>query len=286
MIRGLLPAALDALEKNNTHTLLTTQLTRQLRTLEPHQQGARLIAWILEENRYRQLLSPVLVQLASALSSNKSRIEQAAGNKAPLTRVPLLGRLSRALAEDLSERTTNNVEARLLAASEDETEPLWDLIHEQLLVLHDQLRTNPELARELTAMRDNWLDSPRSGELGKRVWCQLRSGLEQDLRSEQPAATEHLAALITAAGSAVSQKPGLAARLEATMLDGVERILARHGEHIETMIRQTIGEWDADTLMQKLEQQVGPDLQFIRINGTLIGGLGGIILHAVGSLVW
>ena len=60
----------------------------------------------------------------------------------------------------------------------------------------------------------------------------------------------------------------------------------QHGEHLETMIRETIEEWDADTLMNKLEQQVGPDLQFIRINGTLIGGLVGLALHAVGKVLW
>ncbi len=52
------------------------------------------------------------------------------------------------------------------------------------------------------------------------------------------------------------------------------------------MVRQTIEEWDPDTLMQKLEHQVGPDLQYIRSNGTLIGGLVGIALYGIGRMIW
>ena len=67
-------------------------------------------------------------------------------------------------------------------------------------------------------------------------------------------------------------------------LDGL--LSCQHGEHLETMIRHTVEDWDPDTLIQKLEQQVGPDLQFIRINGTLIGGSVGLTLHALGKLFW
>lgn len=282
----MLPTALDTLENNNTHKLITAKLTEQLRTVEPNKSAVKLLAWLLSENRYRQLLAPVLVQLASAIYSNKNRIEQAAGDKAPLTRVPLLGRISRAIAEDISERTADSVEAKLIAASEDDTDPLWDIIHEQIIAAQDQFQTSPELIQQLETIRDQWLDDPQSGELAERIWSQVRLSLDHDLQSETPKTIDHLASIITATGTAIDKNPELAAKIETTLLEGIEKILEKHGDHIETMIRQTIKDWDADTLMEKLEQQVGPDLQFIRINGTLIGGLVGITLHGLGLLIW
>ena len=91
-------------------------------------------------------------------------------------------------------------------------------------------------------------------------------------------------AVITAAGTAIDQNPELAEKIETTLLEGIEQILNNHGDHIETMIRQTIKDWDADTLMEKLEQQVGPDLQFIRINGTVVGGVAGLVIYSVSNL--
>ena len=282
----MLPTALDALEKNGTHKLLTTKLTEQLQTLEPHTISSKLLTWMLSDNRYRQLLAPVLAQLASTLAHNKERIETAAGKEAPLTRVPLLGRISRAIAEDMSDRATGSIETKLIAASKDETEPLWDIIHEQILRAKEHVQTNPELKDQLENIRDQWLGNPQSGELAERIWIQIRQSLENDLSSDTPKTVDHLAAIIVATGSSIEQNPDLAEKIESILLDGIEQILDQHGEHLENMIRRTIDEWDADTLMQKLENQVGPDLQYIRINGTLIGGLVGIALHAIGHLIW
>jgi len=282
----MLPTALDALEKNNTHKLLTSKLTEQLRTLQPNEISAKLLEWMLSENRYRQLLAPVLVQLASAISNNKERIEEAAGRKAPLTNIPLLGKVSRAIAESFSERATGSIEDKLIAASTDPSEPLWDIIHEQITAARDQFSSNPELQTQLETIRDQWLNNPQSGELAERLWQQVRLSLDRDLQSEVPKTVDHLASIITAAGTAIDQNSELTEKIETTLLEGIEQILTSHGDHIETMIRHTIEEWDANTLMQKLEQQVGPDLQFIRINGTLIGGLVGVALHGLGHLVW
>ena len=282
----MLPTALDTLEKNNTHKIITGKLTEQLRSIELHQISSQLLGWMLSGNRYRQLLAPVLAHLASALASNKDRIEEAAGKKAPLTKVPLLGRISRAIAEDFSERTADNIEAKLIAASQDETEPLWDIIHEQIIAAQGQFQSNPELKTQLETIRDQWLENPQSGELADRLWSQIRETLQQDLAAETPKSIDHLSSVIIAIGSSVEKNPDLAQKIETTLLEGIEQILTKHGTHIETMIRQTIEEWDANTLMEKLEHQVGPDLQFIRINGTLIGGLVGLALHGIGLLIW
>jgi len=64
------------------------------------------------------------------------------------------------------------------------------------------------------------------------------------------------------------------------------RLAERYGGGIEELIGQTVKSWEADELIDRLEHQVGADLQFIRINGTLIGGTVGVLLHGVGLLIW
>jgi uncharacterized membrane-anchored protein YjiN (DUF445 family) len=61
--------------------------------------------------------------------------------------------------------------------------------------------------------------------------------------------------------------------------------VARHGDQIVALVSDTIRGWDATTVTEKLENAVGRDLQYIRLNGTLIGGLIGVVLHAVLALV-
>jgi len=61
----------------------------------------------------------------------------------------------------------------------------------------------------------------------------------------------------------------------------VARLMDAYGENIEAFMKDTVQSWDADTLVQKLEAEVGADLQFIRINGTLVGGGVGLLIHLV-----
>jgi len=75
-------------------------------------------------------------------------------------------------------------------------------------------------------------------------------------------------------------------RAEELMCRLVERYGGGIEELIEELIGQTVKSWEADELIDRLEHQVGADLQFIRINGTLIGGAVGVLLHGVGLLIW
>ena len=58
-----------------------------------------------------------------------------------------------------------------------------------------------------------------------------------------------------------------------------------YGDNIVALVSDTIKGWDASTITDRVENAVGSDLQFIRINGTLVGGLAGIVIHAVGLLI-
>ncbi len=281
-----IPVALNAMEKYEAHQRMTQKLLDQLKVIKPDEVIGKLTKWLLSENRYRHVLAPLLAQMAKAISSNKASINNAAGENAPLSKVPLLGSVSRALAESMSGRATGNMEESLIAASEDDSNELWDSIELQLTNLQTYLSENDELRCQLGEIRDQWLVNQQSGELADRLWKEIRASLDRDLSSDKPQTVAQLAELILSMGSSIEQNEELSNNIEKILLEGVADILNQHGAHLQTMIRNTIEEWDADTLMYKLENQVGSDLQFIRINGTLIGGVVGLTLHAVGMLIW
>ena len=164
------------------------------------------------------------------------------------------------------------------------------MIHEQIVAVQNELATNPKLIKQLDDIRDSLLEPDHSGStsntLTERLWHLLRQKLEQDLKRDKPVSIGHLASTIMALGKSIDQDSQLTANIESLLLDGIGRILDQHGEHLEIMIRDTVQDWDPHTLIEKLERQVGPDLQFIRINGTLIGGFVGLSLHAIGKILW
>lgn len=280
------PVALDVMEKYSANQIIMGKLLGQLRGIQPHETLDKLLRWLLVNQRYREILAPLLAQLAAALAVNRENIDTAARKHAPMTKIPFLGKVSQALAESMSGKAAENIENSLIDASADTAAPLWDVIEEQLRVLQQHLLSNEELKTQLLSIRDQWLSDDKSAELAHRLWLQIRHSLAADLESETPQSIQQLTDVIMSLGQSIVGNAGLARNIEAVLLEGVSDILTKHGERLETMIRSTIEEWDADTLMLKLENQVGSDLQFIRINGTLIGGVVGLMLHGIGHLVW
>ena len=285
-VLSAVPAALDTMEKYDAHHLVRDTFIAQVKTVKPDEVCAKATSWLLQGNRYRRVLAPALVQLANALSANKENIDDAARSNAPLQKVPILGKLSGTLAEVMSDRATGNIAESLMDASAREDAPLWDTIGEQLVSLEGHFHTNEGLREQLEGLREQWLGDKQSAELASRLWQQLRGSLDADLASDTPVTAHYLGGMIASLGGAVVEDADLAENIESTLLEALSDILTKHGDYLQTMIRTTIEEWDADTLMKKLENQVGSDLQFIRINGTLIGGLVGLFLHGVGHLIW
>jgi uncharacterized membrane-anchored protein YjiN (DUF445 family) len=82
----------------------------------------------------------------------------------------------------------------------------------------------------------------------------------------------------------VRREEAARSRWNGWLREGVAQLAERHRGDFGALIEETVRGWEATTLVAKLEREVGPDLQFIRINGTLIGGALGLALHALGKL--
>ncbi|HZX69112.1 MAG TPA: DUF445 domain-containing protein [Candidatus Elarobacter sp.] len=76
------------------------------------------------------------------------------------------------------------------------------------------------------------------------------------------------------------EEPALVERLDARLCDAVEAVLGRFSHQFSALIDEVVRRWDAEMITEKIETELGPDLQFIRLNGSLVGGAAGVVLHA------
>jgi uncharacterized membrane-anchored protein YjiN (DUF445 family) len=76
------------------------------------------------------------------------------------------------------------------------------------------------------------------------------------------------------------EEPALVERLNARLCDAVEAVLGRFSHQFSALIDEVVRRWDAEQISEKIESELGPDLQFIRLNGSLVGGAAGVVLHA------
>ena len=129
------------------------------------------------------------------------------------------------------------------------------------------------------------LDHPQFSATGISLWNALRRALLGALREPQGALRARLQGELTAFAERLCEDEELRERLDALAADAVVFAVERYGAELTAVITHTIERWDGEEAARRIELHVGRDLQFIRINGTIVGGLVGVVIHAVSVVI-
>jgi uncharacterized membrane-anchored protein YjiN (DUF445 family) len=184
----------------------------------------------------------------------------------------------------VSESIITNVRTLLHEIRNDPDHPLRGKLETALRNWAFDLRHFPEARAPVEAFKADLIDNPALAGWIAGLWDSAREGLARRLAN--PAAPGGgLGEIATALTSRIESDPALARALNTQVRRLIVGLVQRYGTDIVQLVSTTIRGWDASTVTDKLENAVGRDLQFIRINGTLIGGTIGIAIHAVATLL-
>jgi uncharacterized membrane-anchored protein YjiN (DUF445 family) len=125
------------------------------------------------------------------------------------------------------------------------------------------------------------LEQPQMVITGMSLWSAFRTALLEALEDEDGPLRDKATTELVAFGERVGQDEALREKLEAWVADFAVWGIGRYGDELTAVITQTIQRWDGEEAARKIELHVGRDLQFIRINGTIVGGLVGVLIHAI-----
>lgn len=134
-------------------------------------------------------------------------------------------------------------------------------------------------------LKERVLSQPRVGVTSVRLWDALRRALVGSLADENGLLRRRALEEIEALGRRLIDDPDLSRRIDARISDVAAYAVNNYGSEVATIISATVKRWDGKETAERIELHVGRDLQFIRINGTVVGGLAGVTIHAVSALL-
>jgi uncharacterized membrane-anchored protein YjiN (DUF445 family) len=149
---------------------------------------------------------------------------------------------------------------------------------------HD-LQHQPETMERFERLKVRMLDQPRVSTTSIQLWDALRRALIGSLGDETGLLRTRAKEELDKLGRRLIDEPGLAARVDTTISDVAAYAVNHYGHEVATIISATVNRWDGKETADRIELHVGRDLQFIRINGTVVGGLAGIVIHAISTLL-
>jgi uncharacterized membrane-anchored protein YjiN (DUF445 family) len=154
-----------------------------------------------------------------------------------------------------------------------------------LTKLAEDLQHDPETRERTERLKDRLLDNPQVVESSIALWNALRRALQASLLDPDGAVRERLARELTAFGVRLREDAELRGRIDGAAADLSVFAVERYGAELTAVITHTVERWDGREAARRIELHVGRDLQFIRINGTIVGGLVGLVIHAVTVVV-
>jgi uncharacterized membrane-anchored protein YjiN (DUF445 family) len=178
-------------------------------------------------------------------------------------------------------RLLDVVIAKLAEVEVDPDHPLRRWVDGLLESLADDLRYNADTARAVDAQLQALVDDPHLQSLLHALLQDILTSLRLSLDELDGGLQQQIADLVRNAGARVVADADLERRLDARLLQAVRYAVEHYGDTVVSLIQKTVAQWEARDASSRIEAAVGRDLQFIRINGTVVGGLAGILIHAV-----
>ena len=154
--------------------------------------------------------------------------------------------------------------------------------------LHDLARDlgqKPELQDQLEALKHEIFDSPRIRALAASTWASARAALVEMLADPSSELRTRLVSAMQDFGRRLLEDATLQYKIDVWVMNAVEHVVRRSRHEIASVVTETVQRWDASEAAEKIELQVGKDLQFIRINGTVVGSLAGLAIYTIATLV-
>jgi uncharacterized membrane-anchored protein YjiN (DUF445 family) len=156
-------------------------------------------------------------------------------------------------------------------------------IDEWMLEFADDLRTSPDHQRQAQELVDAMIDNGKAREWLKTTWLGARHRLILDIQANTPEFSRRIEIVLRGVLKEIVENPALQPKLNEWLRAALQAFIDRFRSEISGLVTSIVMSWNRDQISRKVELEIGRDLQFIRINGTLVGGAVGLVLHAMGA---
>ena len=230
-----------------------------------------------EKNRHQRLLDELLGALEKVLANEETL---AALREKIRQELPALFNLYRADAY-LLRKIVASTTAFIQEARTDADHPLRREFDNFVSGFIERLRSSQAFARRAESLKRDMLARPEIAAVAEGAWESLQSFLEQDARAPDSQVRRQLEAMLVDVGSQLAREPAIRAEINRGMVQVLSDFVESQKSGVGRFIADQVKGWDIDMLIGRVELTVGRDLQYIRFNGAMIGGLAGLALHAL-----
>ena len=264
----------EALRDEDVQRMLTAELTRAIDAVEVAPLAGRALRVVIAGGHHTELFNTIVLGADRYLADHSEELRELFEAESPRW-VP------DAVYRRVFDRLYDRLRQRLVAMAADPDDETRHQFEKWLAGLPDRLETSPELRERGERLKREVLGSAGLRDWSSSLWQKVKDTLRTQAADPESELRRRLADALVAAGQRLGSDPRLADGLERMVESGARALAGQFHDELADLVTGTIERWDAAETSSQLELLLGRDLQYIRINGTVVGAGVGLVLHAI-----
>ncbi|HYC52855.1 MAG TPA: DUF445 domain-containing protein [Gemmatimonadaceae bacterium] len=275
-----LAAGAQVLKDDDVQELIDHTLEERIRRARIAPIAGKILSVVTEDNRHQELLDEAIVLISRSVEQNHDLIRDRVQRESPWW-VPT------AVDEKIFEKIVMSIERTLREIRDDPNHPLRERFDSSLRTFIDNLQNSPDTVAKAEALKAELLDAEAVRRFSASLWVDAKAALIRFAENAEATSKEGgtIERALTSFGEAVLADPSLMQRVDDFVVDIAAQMVERYQREIADLITHTVQNWDADVTTRRIELAIGRDLQYIRINGTLVGALAGLLIYSISRLL-
>jgi uncharacterized membrane-anchored protein YjiN (DUF445 family) len=271
----LIADVLQALDEERLGGMVKSAVSQRMKAMEVAPVAGQSLEAAISDDRHVPILDAIVVWTGRTIDANEEIIRQMVHERAGWI-VRLAG-----LDAKLADKVVEGLRKLTIDMAADEKHPLRAKAEEGLARLAWSLQHDTETRGKVEAWKNELIAHKAVGDWVEGLWENARAGLLRAARDPDAAMAGRFGEALRQLGDMLQQDKALKRTINQFARRVAVGAVATYGSGIVTLVSETVRSWDAGTVTDRLEAAVGRDLQYIRINGTLVGGLVGLAIHTV-----
>ena len=278
VVENVIPGILKTVENQEVKHFIQTQFERKLKEMNFGEWIAVGLESLANSEKQGQLISNLLKILSDELHNNKEGIREKVKVATPWY---TMGMVDKKLAEGIF----NGLYEFINQAKEPDS-AIRERINLYVVDFIEELKTSPEMQEKINVLVIEFTQKKEVQDYISSIWEEIKSAVSSDLeKGNDSKIKESLSNMIRNFGKNIQNDETMLAKINNFIKVDVLGVLLRNKKAIGDLIANSVKSWDKKEISNKLELEIGKDLQFIRINGTVVGGLVGLLIYAVEQFI-
>ncbi len=279
-VTGVVSYGLNALDDERVRGFLYRTVSAKLYRIDLSTLLGQLLDVLTENRRHHALLDQALAAVHELLQREETRryLTHEIGEQLPMLR--WLNDYFH-LDEKAANKILDVAIARLGEVRENPDHELRRKFDELVERFIERLKTDPGTREKVERLREDVLSNPAVVHYLGGLWTELRAWLDEDLAREDSVVHERLLDFAGTLGARLQADSSMQQWINEQVMKALPPLVEEHRGSVGRFIERQINEWQEATLVEELERNIGADLQYIRINGTLVGGAAGLAIYSI-----